>query len=609
MLGAMAGELAASGQPSDFPAERDLALHLAPGSRAAALYRADDLAIAVDGHPRWSDPDVASVAAAQGQAAAIAHAYRAHGQSFLSLLHGSFVVAILDRKARRCLLAIDRMGVHGLCYGQPKEGGIIFGTNAASVAAHPCLERKISPQGLYNYLLFFYVPAPGTIYEFQRKLLPAQYLLYENGKVSCDFYWQVPYKADKRASFADLKSQLFDSLESSVDHALEGESLEDTGAFLSGGLDSSAVVGVFSQSGERRVKAFTIGFDSETHDETAYAQVAAGHFNCEHHAYRVTPEDVRDFIPRIGAAFDEPFGNASVVPTYYCARLARQHGVDLLLAGDGGDELFAGNAWYPRQKLFELYQHVPRALRRGLIEPLAFGLPGGERLPLVRKARKYITQANRPMPDRGFRPETGAGGDISEILAPDLFEQVDLEAPLEVLREGYFRPQSTDLIHRMQHLDLETVLAGCDIRKVNRMCALAGVRVRYPLLDESVVEMSARVPPALLLRNFKLRYFYRRSMAGFLPKAVLTKEKHGFGLPWAPWLSEQPKLRELVYDSLNMAKRRGLVRRDYVDRLIEQQKNNPGAPAFAGPVWDLMILELWFQSHMDSRPRNLSGAA
>ncbi|MEM7223925.1 MAG: asparagine synthase-related protein [Pseudomonadota bacterium] len=598
-LEAMATGLAPKPSSERPLAEWDHALHLSPGSESSTICQIDDLTLAIEGHPRWSDPALAAMAAAQGFGAALAHAYRSRGAAFLEVLEGTFALALLDPKARRCLLAIDRMGIHALCYGRTRQGGIVFGSNATSVAAHPSIEKAISAQAIYNYLLFFYVPGPGSIYDSQTKLLPAQYLLYEDGEVRSDFYWQAPYGSGHGTDMESLKSRLFESLRTSVDRSIVGESPERIGAFLSGGLDSSAVVGVLAEATDRPVKSFTIGFANESHDETPYAEAAAHHFKSEHHLYRVTPQDVHDLIPQIAAAFDEPFGNASVVPTYCCARLARQHGVDLMIAGDGGDELFAGNPWYPRQQVFALYEKVPKALRRRLIEPLVFGLPGAERIDLLRKARKYITIANQPMPDRGFRPEAAVVSDIRDIVAPDIYEQVDANQPLEVLRAAYFRAGSEDLVQRMMHLDLETVLAGCDIRKVSRMCALAGVRVRFPLLDQAVVEMSTEVPPDLLLHRFKLRHFYRRAMAEFLPQAVLSKHKHGFGLPWAQMLAEQPMLRDLAYDTLNMAKRRGLVLESYIDQLVKQQQRHPGSAPHAGPIWDMMILELWMQSHMD----------
>jgi asparagine synthase (glutamine-hydrolysing) len=542
------------------------ALHLTPSAPAADLVADGWLLAAIDGYPQWSDPELAARAVAGGHAAALAEAYRRHGPELLAHLRGPFAIAVLEPERRRALLAIDRMGIHPLCYARCGDGRVVFGSTTTSVTAHPTMTATVSPQAVFDYLFFYRVPAPTTIFVEQQKLLPAQYLLVEAGSARTGFYWEVPYGDRNGADLAELKEALFERLHGAVDHAVANEDRGRLGAFLSGGLDSSTVTGLLSAVGDGPVKAFTIGFDCAGYDETEYAAAAAGHFGAEHHIYRATPDDVCDLIPRVAEAYDEPFGNSSVVPTFFCARLARENGVEMLLAGDGGDEIFAGNELYVWMKTFELYGAVPAVVRRQVIEPLVFGIPDGDWIGPLRRARNYINR----------RPQLALVAGARRVLAPDVVDSVDPTQPLAILRDVYDRARSASPLQRMLHVDRQVLLADNDLRKVNRMCALSGIRVRYPLLDDDVVELSAKVPPDLLMRGLKRRYFFRRAVENYLPQKVLNKSKHGFGLPYGPWLKSWKPLREIALDSLEALKRRGYVRADYVDGLVHRSREDDG---------------------------------
>jgi asparagine synthase (glutamine-hydrolysing) len=576
------------------------ALYLGPGSPAADLAAEDGLLAAVDGYPQWTEPDAAARAGAHGNAKALLDAYRRFGPELLGYLHGPFAIAVLDPKRKRALLAIDRMGIHPLCFAPRGGEGVVFGSVTGSVAAHPSMDATVSPQALFDYLFFYRVPAPETIYAEQQKLLPAQYLAVDAGSVATAFYWQVPYQDGDEAEVAELRRSLFEGLRGAVARAVIDEDPRRLGSFLSGGLDSSTLTGLLGDATGAPARAFTVEFDCPGYDETEYARAAARHFRAEHQVYRVSPADVGALIPRIAEAYDEPFGNSSVVPAYYCARLAREHGVEVLLAGDGGDEIFAGNAVYARMKLFELYYRLPASLRRRVIEPLVFGAPGGGWFPPLRKARGYIRRARIPLPDRMFEVELSLVEGAAEILAPEVADVVDPVRPLNIVREAYRRTNAASPLRRMLHLDMQLALADNDLRKVNRMCALAGVRVRYPFLDETVVELAAKVPPEMLIRGLRRRYFYRRAVAGYLPRKILYKRKHGFGLPYGPWLKTVPALQEIAFDSLAKLKRRGYLRDAYIDQVVAaHRESDHHAPA--GRIWDLMMLELWLQHHVDRR--------
>src|SRR3569623_496647 len=284
------------------------------------------------------------------------------------------------------------------------------------------------------------------------------------------------------------------------------------GNFLSGGTDSSTLAGLVTELTGTPAETYSIGFDAPGYDESHYADIAVQHFGTRHHTYYVTPQDVVDAIPLIARQYDEPCGNASAVPTYYCAKMAKEDGVDLMIAGDGGDELFGGNARYVKQKTFELYYNVPAALRRALIEPLAFHIPGADSVAPLRKRRSYITQARVPLPDRLESYNFLHRSPARDIFDAAFLEHVDVGEPVRNLREVSPRTDGADALYRMLHLDLKVTLADSDLRKVNRMCEAAGVGVSYPLLDDAMVEFSGRVPADLMIKGYTLRYYFKDSL-------------------------------------------------------------------------------------------------
>jgi asparagine synthase (glutamine-hydrolysing) len=581
---------------------------LSPGTPGRELAVDDNLCVALFGHQLWWDEDLKAEARRVGNAAAALFGYRRLGRSVISRLHGAFGLRILDRRRGEGLIAIDRLGIHPMSFSRQGRG-VVFATTATAVARHPGIGAQVSSQGLFNYLFFYRVPAPGTIFNGIDKLMPGQVLHVGAGKAETFRYWQLPFSNRSRVAFSELKEGLFTSLRTGVRRATDGEEWDRIGTFLSGGLDSSSVTGLVSELSPVPVKAFTIGFDSLGYDEREYARLTADRFSVDHRIYEITPTDVLNSLSLIAAAFDEPFGNASAVPVYYCARFAKNQGVDTLIAGDGGDELFAGNAAHLQMKIFELYGRVPPFIRNRLIEPTVNCLPAGQWNILGRKARSYIDRANIAMPDRMFSAECELVARASDIVDPERLASIDPEQPLEILREAYRRPAAASFEQRVHQLELQVILADNDLRKVGRMCALAGLAVRFPLLDEAVCEFSAALPPELLLRGLKLRAFFKEAMRGFLPGMTLKKRKHGFGLPVGPWLSPGTRLQELAYDCLSSLKGRRLLRAEYIGGLIDRHSRDP-RPFNANPIWDLMMLELWLTSHsgLFGRPaKSISG--
>lgn len=570
-----------------------LALHSHP---ATGAFTADtDVVAAVEGYPTWSDQSLSDMARSDGHARALVAAYKRKGSSLFDVLRGTFSFVILDLAARKALSAIDRFGIQTLCYAEPAPGLVVFGSTTDAVRAHPQVSATIAVQSIFDYLYFVdRIAAPTTIYREQRKLAPGEYLCMERGQANVAGYWQMPYQAanriEKAAAAEELKSRLHDAVKA----CLIGEDGDHVGAFLSGGLDSSSVVGVAAGLMARKPQTFTIGFPVEGFDEAEYANIAAKHFGTRHQIYYLQPQDVVDVLLKAVRIYDEPFGNSSFVPAYHCARVAKEAGIEMMLAGDGGDELFAGNKRYADDAVFDHYARLPLALRKALLEPVAAHLPFGQSAGLIGKILRYVDRAKKSVPQR-MAENLFQTLPATEVMAADALSEIDMRAP-QILADGiYDAPQDASKVQRMMQLDLRITLADTDLRKVVRMCELAGVRTRFPFLNDDLAEFSASLPETLLMEGGKLRQFYKDSMRGFLPDAIIDKKKHGFGLPYTAFMNTHAPLRDVVCDSLANLKRRGYFRAKFLDDLTDRARigNLSGHETVA---WDLVVLDLWLES-------------
>jgi asparagine synthase (glutamine-hydrolysing) len=301
---------------------------------------------------------------------------------------------------------------------------------------------------------------------------------------------------------------------------------------------------------------------------------------------------VVDAIPLVAQVHDQPFGNASAVPTYYCALYARNDGIEAMIGGDGGDELFGGNERYAKQYLYSLYSDRSVMLRKGLVEPIVFGLPAG--VPLIGKLQRYIRNASQPMPARydNYNLVERLGADA--IFTPQFLAAVEVAAPASEMAKTYWSQRCDSMVNRMLGFDLKYTLADNDLPKVLQSCELAGVGARFPLLDDALVAFAAGLPPSLKVRRTRLRYFFKEALRGFLPDEIIAKTKHGFGLPVGPWLQEYAPLRELAFDSLSDLKGRGIVRPQFIDELCSRHVA-AHAHYYGTMVWLLMMLEQWFR--------------
>lgn len=561
---------------------------------AAEVHEGDTWLAAVSGELHFSLPALSAFANAHGPAKTLAEHYPKIGPDILRSCSGAFSLAIVG--TQEALIAADRMGIHPLIFSQDKSA-FAFASNAD--ALHPLTAPQVNQQAIYNYVYFHTIPGPGTIYSGQRRLLPGEYALYKKGACKVGRYWQIEFMEDVRAPFFELKQQFVSTAKESVRQAAENA---QAGAFLSGGTDSSTLAGLLTEVKGEPARTYSIGFAEAGYDEMHYARVAAKHFGTRHNEYYVTPDDIVAAIPRIAEAHDQPFGNSSAVPTYYCARMAKEDGVDRLLGGDGGDELFGGNERYAKQTVFARYEKVPALVRKCALEPAVFAFAGA--FPLVLKARSYIEQASLPMPKRMESYNLLERFGARVIFTPDFLAVVDTGQPLTLLESTYHASNANSLINRMLALDFKFTLADSDLPKVTRSCELAGADVRFPLLSDALVAFSARLEPHLKLKGTQLRWFFKKALSDFLPREILTKTKHGFGLPFGPWLARHKPLQELVRGSLTDLKRRRVVRTEFLDDLM-QTRLSEHAGYYGTMIWVLVMLEQWFKQHES----HFSGAA
>lgn len=591
MLGAAAAHPSARGA---WEVGNDFGLAIQGHPVTASLGREGELIAAIDGYPKWTDPAYEDIAKARGHAFALLEAYRSKGADLFAGLRGAFSFALIDLASGKAICAIDRFGIATLCYAQPRDDLLVFGTTTDAVRSHPDVGATISVQSVFDYLYFVdRVPAPTTIYREQRKLAPAERLVFEKGRARASNYWEMPYRADGPVDPDAAAEELRARLRAAVGAALTGEDREGVGAFLSGGLDSTTVVGLANELLGGNLRSFTIGFPVEQFDETRYAELAARHFKTRHETYYLRPEDVPETLLKSIEVYDEPFGNSSLVPAYHCARLAREAGVEMMLAGDGGDEIFAGNQRYVSDRHYDRYAKIPALLRKGLVEPAARGLSWAGKLGPLGKAVRYVDWARRPVPERMadnvFRTLAPA-----DIFSRDALGEIDRDFPGNLAADIYDAPKEASKVQRMMQFDLRITLADSDLRKVARMCELAGVRVRFPFLDEDLVEFSASLPESLLIEGGRLRGFYKRALRDFLPQEILTKTKHGFGLPYLDFMNSCAPLRDLVCDSLSALKARRYFRPDFLDGLIARARGGHMS-GHETVAWDLIVLELWLR--------------
>lgn len=574
---------------------KDSAAAVSAPEGSVHLYQKDGLTVAICGRPSLSDKNRDSLGTQDGIAKILADQWRGERTDILKRLGGGFSLCILDEDAAEAMLATDRMGIYPVSY-ELSELALVFGSTADSIILHPLIRPEIAPQSLYNYVYFHMIPGPDTIYQRQNRLLPGEYLVYRKGSIEIRKYWDMRFLEGERRPFPELREEFLGVLRSSVRAAADGE---EVGAFLSGGTDSSTIAGILGEVTGGPARTYSIGFDASGYDEMAYARIAAKHFGTRHQEYYVTPDDIVMAIPEVARIFDQPFGNSSAIPSFYCARMAKADGLSRMLGGDGGDELFGGNARYAKQHLFSLYERVPDVVRKAVIEPLVFGFPPSVAPPILRKARSYVEQASIGMPARTETYNLLEYYGAREVFTREFLETVDTSYPGALLSEIYHQNPAESLINRMLAFDRKFTLADNDLPKVSKACELARMDVAYPLISDEVVDFSLRLEPQLKLKGTKLRYFFKEALRDFLPAEIIVKQKHGFGLPFGVWLQDHKPLQTLAGDSLSDLKARHIINPRFIDKLLGQHLGEH-AGYHGTMVWVLMMLEQWYRQRQET---------
>ncbi len=517
----------------------------------------------------------------------VAGLYLQAGEDCIEKLEGAFALAIWDPRERRLLLAVDRHSFK-IVYWSLEDGRLLFASRLSAVRA---LRKRteVNPVAVMQYLVHTVVPAPLTIYKDMQRLEPGTRLSYERGQLHSKRYWDMRYHEDPSSSVGDFSQELREQVRRAVHTHLEGYPSDRTGSYLSGGTDSSSVL-AFASERYSPFNTFSIYFENRRYDEIGFARFAAAHFNARHHERCLRPGDAVEATLKIADHFEEPFANSSAIGAYYCARLARDNGVDTLLAGDGGDELLAGNERYATDKKFGMYSSVPAILRKGIIKRALEWLPVSGPLSFP---TRYIRRAEVPNPLRMLSYNFFLTQDGTDALDAEFAVHAHSTNALHLAQAHYdAAPNATSELNRLLYLDVKMTLSDNDLRKVIGTAELAGVRVRFPLLDRRLAELSGRIPTHLKLKGFTKRYIFKQAMKGILPDRILYKKKHGFGVPVGYWVMSSPEMRDVcgVLDDAE-TRHRGYFRPEFVSRLKELNKEHP---AYFGEVlWLVLMLELW----------------
>jgi asparagine synthase (glutamine-hydrolysing) len=502
-----------------------------------------------------------------------------------------FAIALWDRHRRRLVLTRDRFGKKPIHYAID-NGRLIFGSEIKSLLLAPGVRRQLDPIAVSQYFTLGYIPGPRTAFAGINKLPAAHTLCFERESASVRRYWQIDFTPRCDDDEETATRRVRELLTEAVRIRLMSE--VPLGAFLSGGVDSSAVVALMSECATEPVKTFSIGFEEADYSEVAYARRVASRYHTDHHEFFVRP-NLLSVLPHLVWEFDEPFADASMVPTYYVSKLAREH-VTLALSGDGGDELFGGYERYtPRTLETRLSEGAPplRELGRAVGALLPPGTRGKNRLMNLGLApEERYTEAASVVPT-ALR---------QRLLQPEFIFQGHSD-PRRAQLDHFAQAPELDLFTRMQRVDVETYLPYDILVKVDRASMLTSLETRAPLLDHVLAEYVASLPHAVRNRGHQLKYLFKRAVRDLLPKETLSRRKMGFGLPVEHWL--RGDLRELTYDLLSsqQARQRGVIDTRLVDQLLVDHQRR--LRNYARPIWTWLCFELWcgvYVDHADLEP-------
>jgi asparagine synthase (glutamine-hydrolysing) len=524
---------------------------------------------------------------------AIVHAYDQYGTDCPRHLRGMFAFAIWDTRNHSLFLARDRVGKKPLLYAQV-DGQLIFGSEFSALLLHPSVSRDVDYEAIHHYLSFICVPAPLTAYRSIRKLEPGHWLLWQNGEIKTERYWQLDFSRKIKISEAEAGERVIDLLRDAVKVRLMSE--VPLGAFLSGGIDSSAVVALMAEESSEQVKTFSIGFEEQDFSELHHAKRVAEHVGAEHHEFIVRP-NAMEILPTLVEHYGEPFADSSAIPSYYVSRETRRY-VTVALNGDGGDECFAGYERYAGMNLAQTYANLPGGLREGVIANLVNALPAGTSKNLIRKAQRFVAAASLKPVDRYLRWITA----FDETAKEKLYSDEMLHTTAHWRTAGFLEPwfakvNGAGIVDASLLADTMTYLPNDLLVKMDIASMSVSLEARSPFLDHHLMEFAASLPENLKLRGLKTKYLLKRVLKRLVPQENLTRRKMGFGVPIGSWFrgSMQPLLRETLLS--DRALKRGLFKPDAVHGLVEQHVAQRADHSHR--LWSLLMLELWFQRFID----------
>jgi asparagine synthase (glutamine-hydrolysing) len=525
---------------------------------------------------------------------AIVHAYEEYGTDVPKYLRGMFAFALWDTRKGLLLLARDRVGKKPLLYSI-SNGKLIFASEFQAMLKHPSVSRDVDAEALWYYLSFLCVPAPLTAFSSIRKLEPASVLIWHKGEVRIERYWSLDFTKKLDISEAEAEERTLELLGEAVKIRLMSD--VPLGAFLSGGIDSSAVVALMSKFSTERIKTFCIGFNEQDYSEVEHARRVAERFGTDHHEFVVKPDAI-DVLPTLTRHYGEPYADSSALPTYYLSKMTRQY-VTVALNGDGGDECFAGYERYTAMRLAENYQRLPAVLRDNLVQPVIGALPE----PATNRSRngklkRLLSVMGSPRAERYLRWTSAASEELKhEMCTPEFLARSGKLDTASYLRPWFAGNGGVDIVDRTLKADVESYLPNDLLVKVDIASMSASLEARSPFLDHKLMEFAASLPARYKLRGLTTKYVLKHALRGLLPEQNLNRSKMGFGVPVRHWL--RTDLKNFLSDAImsEQALRRGYFKPEVVRRLasehIEGRRDN------APQLWTLLMLELWHREFID----------
>jgi asparagine synthase (glutamine-hydrolysing) len=515
--------------------------------------------------------------------------YQQYPGDYYARIAGFFNLILLDKQTKTFSLVQDHIASKPLYVCEPLSGEWLVSSSSRLLEKQLGSDAlKLDHQAIFNYCYFHCIPSPGCIYEGVSKLGPGEAFTVVKTNQSQSENRYVPEYAYTDTAL----TQTYAACQQVVDDAVRRNISDKTGAFLSGGLDSSTVAGMMARH-QQQAATFSIGFDAKGYDETEYAEITAKHFATEHKVHYLKPDEIVENFVEVAGYFDEPFGNSSAMAAYICAQFAHNHGIEVMLGGDGGDEIFAGNERYAKQKKFEFFSMAPN-----IIQKLADGVFAQSPLssvPGFNKVASYIKQAKVPLPDRLESYNYLNRFPLEQMFNAEFLASVDTSAPIELQRQRFAQSSSGNTLEKMLYLDWKFTLADNDLVKVTQMCNKAGIDVRFPLLEKEVVNFSCTVAPEVKLPGQALRKFYKNAFANFLSDHTLNKAKQGFGLPFGVWMKTEEKLKVITHQCLQELKKRQIFQADFIDLVLDKH-DSEHSHYYGELIWVMVILELWLSS-------------